>query len=379
MFYDITNIQFEGEGCKIGRIGHPKLGKRNHKQVLLGVVMVEGLPVAHYVFRGNRGEKTTLKWIKKKIKEKYNISRIVIVADRGMISTSNLEDIEKSDGYIVATKRRRDEEAKILLDSDDEGYLQIKDNLKAKEVKIKEDGKRRIICINKERAKEDREKREAIIEELEEELAELEDDKSSNKIKKGREKAIISRCEKILSKRHGRRYFNYEIKDGKLEFSRNQENIKYEEKLDGRFMIKTTESKLSVKDIVLNYKDLMYIEDAFRDLKDFINIAPVYHQLSTRTKAHIFVCILTLFISRYMEKKLIQAGLDISLPKALSRLKIIRIVVNQIKNRYLKFVVVPPQELYRVLRAFGISKLPKLLPDVGCGTVTPDLPADILN
>jgi len=362
VFYDITNVQFEGSKVKIGRRGYIRLGKKNHLQVLLGLVMVEGLPVAHYVFRGNRAEKSSLVWVKKKLKEKYNLGRVIFVIDRGMISVSNLEELEKEDGYIVAMKRRRDEEVKMLVESGEDGFTKIKENLFAKEVEINSDGKRRVICINTERAKEEKEKRDSIIQELGQELIELKERVDSGRIKQ--QKVIVSCCERILNKKHGKRYFSYEVGDGKFEFRQKKESIEYEEKIDGKFMIKTTEKALSLEEIVLRYKDLMDIEDAFRDIKDFIKVAPLYHRLSKRVKAHIFICVLALLVQRYMEKKISESKVKISSEKALAKLKTIKVVINQVGNLYLKYVVVPTKELEVILRAFGIPKLPKILSEV---------------
>lgn len=367
VFYDITNVQFEGRGVKIGQRGYVRLGKKNHLQVLLGVVMVEGLPVAHYVFRGNRAEKTTLWWIRKKLKEKYNIGRIIFVVDRGMISISNLEELEKEDGYIVAMKRRRNEEVKMLLEVGSDGFTKIKENLLAREVEIDSDGKRRFICVNTDRAKEEKDKRESIIQELERELIELKERVDSGRIKQ--QKVIVSCCERILNRKHGRRYFSYEVEEGKFEFGQKKESIEYEEKIDGKFMIKTTEKGLTLEQIVLRYRDLMDIEDAFRDIKDFLKVAPVYHQLSRRVKAHIFVCVLALLIQRYMEKKFAEAKVKISSEKALARLKTIKVVINQVGCLYLKYVTVPTKELELILRIFGISRLPKILSEVSRGTL----------
>ena len=369
VFYDITNIQFEGEGPQIARRGYAKLGKRNHKQVLLGLIMVEGLPVAHYVFRGNRGEKTTIKWISKDVKRKFNVGRIIFVMDRGMISTMNLEEIEKQDnGYIAGMKRRRNNETKELIETGESGFEEIKEGLLAKEVEMDGDGKRRIICINPDRAKEDKEKRELIMQELEGELIALKEKIDTGKIRK--QKVIVASCEKILNKKHGKRYFNYEVGKGKFEFYRNEKNIEYEEKLDGKFMIKSTEKTFSLKEIVMGYKDLMNVEKMFRDLKDFIEVAPVYHQANRRVRAHIFVCVLALLIQKYIEKKLANARMKISAQKVLSKLKTIKVVINQVGELNLKYVIPPAQELSRILRVFDIQKLPRILSDISKETAS---------
>jgi len=388
VFYDITNVQFEGKGPVMSRIGYARLGKRNHKQVLLGMIMIEGLPVAHYVFKGNEAEKKTLRWITKEVKKKYNVGRIVFVVDRGMITVTNLEEIAKEDGYIVAIRRRRDEEAKELLESGDEGFIEIKENLLAKEVKIdmnkkdkknktkniesdtEIDSKRRVICFNIEKAKEQKSKRESIMTELEHQLVELKEKVYNGKVKD--QKVITVSAERILNKKHGKRYFDYKVSEGKFEYWQKKENVEYEEKLDGKFMIKTTEKDLTLKEIVLRYKDLSDIEDSFRDIKDFIEVAPVYHWLNRRVKAHIFVGVLALLVQRYMEKKLDNAKLEISSERVLEKLKTIHVVINQVKHLCLKYVTPPSKELEQILRVFGIPKLPKMLPDISQDTVPED-------
>jgi len=389
VFYDITNVQFEGKGPAMSRIGYARLGKRNHKQVLLGIIMIEGLPVAHYVFRGNQAEKKTLSWITKEVKKKYNVGRIIFVVDRGMITVTNLEEIAKEDGYIVAIRRRKDEEAKELLESGNDGFIEIKENLFAKEVKIdmskknknkrskdiknvvvndtEIDDKRRVVCLNPEKAKEQKAKRESIMTELEHQLVELKEKADNGKVKN--QKVITSSAERILNKKHGKRYFDYKVGEGKFEYWQKKENIDYEEKLDGKFMIKTTEKDLTLKEIVLRYKDLSNIEGCFRDIKDFIEVAPVYHFLNRRVRAHIFVGVLALLVQRYMEKKLDNAKLEISSERVLEKLKAIHVVINQVKHLCLKYVTPPSKELEQILRVFGIPKLPKMLSDISKDTV----------
>lgn len=363
VFYDLSNIQFEGEGPKVARIGYPRLGKKNHNQILIGVVMIEGLPVAHYLFRGNRSEKTTLGWISQKVRKSYNIGRIVFVVDRGLVSIKNLDNLDRQvDGYIVALKRRKNKEIKSLLDKNQEGFEDIKESLKAKQVEPDQQGRRRIICLNTQRQQEDKRKREAKLEVLEEELNYLKAQIDKGKIKKA--KTIIARAETILRKRHGKRYFGYEANQGYFKFYRKLDSIEFEEKLDGKFILKTTEDKLSIKEVVLRYKDLMDVEDAFRDLKDFIQVRPIFHWKDRRVKAHIFICILALLLQRYMEKKILKANIKISSERAIEKLKTIKIVVNRLNNLHLKYLTTPSSELESILRVFGIKKLPKILSDI---------------
>lgn len=369
IFYDITNIQFEGwEKLKQARYGYIRLGKKNHKQILLGIVMVEGLPVSYHLFRGNRAEKTTLLWVKDKVKKQFNVRRIVFVSDRGLITGENLTEIEnKGDGYIVALKRRRLKEVESILQQALSSFAPIQTN-EDNEVTLyaweapKEEGKRLIVAFNPIRAREEKIKRESIIRELEKDLHELKTNVSSGKIKKV--KNIVVACEHILSNKHGRRYFIYEVlKDGHFEFGLNEKNLALEENLDGKFVIKTTEDNLSLKKVVFKYKDLMDIEDSFRDLKDFIKVAPVFHWRYRRVKAHIFICVLALLLERYMEQKLKYHKLKFSARGALQKLQNIKVVENQVGELILKYITPPNQEQERLLAACGIYKLPKILSD----------------
>jgi transposase len=369
VFYDITNIQFEGwEELKQARHGYIRLGRKNHKQILLGLVMVEGLPVAGHIFRGNRAEKTTLLWVKKKLKKQFNVGRVVFVCDRGMVTEKSLGEIEsEKDGYIVALKRRRCEEVAPLLQEGLERFTLLETPIGRARLFAWEappqDGKRRIVVYNPAKAQEEKTKRAAVRRELEEGLGEL-----RRKVRAGEQKSvktIVTQAEKILSRKHGKRYFVYDAKgEGQFEFRPNEKNLALEESLDGKFVIKTTEGQLSLKEAVFKYKDLMKIEDGFRDLKDFIRVAPVFHWRYRRVKAHVFICVLALLLERYMEKKLHQAGLALSARKALEKLKNIKVVTNRVGTLILKYVTPPTQELDRILAACGIFELPKILPDL---------------
>lgn len=376
VFYDITNVQFEGwQELKQARFGHIKLGRRNHKQILLGLVMVERLPVACHLFRGNRAEKTTLLWVKGKLKKQFNVGRVITVADRGMVTGSALTQIEADqDGYIVALKRRRCEEVEPLLDQEVGAFTPLAWDRYGKQVtlsawegplekasSLNRPDKRRIVVFNPVKAQEDKAKRVRAIAELEGELEDL----RRKVLEKGRPKTIRTitiAAEKILSHQNGKRYFRYQVtKDRSFTFEANEEGRRLEEKLDGKWVIKTTEQKLSLKEVVMEYKGLLEVEDGFRHLKDFIRVAPVHHWRYRRVKAHVFICVQALLLERLLDRKLKDAKIDLSARKALEKLKRIRVVSNRVGNLELKYVTPPTEELARILAACGIHKLPKIL------------------
>jgi transposase len=375
VFYDITNIQFESwQELKQARFGHIKVGRRNHKQILLGLVMVEGLPVACHLFRGNRAEKTTLAWVHQKVKKQFNVGRIITVVDRGQVSQAALEQIEiEGDGYIVALKRRRCTEVEPLLVQDTSGFTPLgwdrKNDLRlaAWEAPVEKatvagrPDKRRIVVFNPVKAQEDKTKRLEAIAELESALKDLRrrvQDKGQPKTIR----TITIAAEKILAHRNGKRYFRYHVeKDRSFSFEPNDEGRHLEEKLDGKWVIKTTEADLSLKDVVYKYKDLLKVEDGFRHLKDFIKVAPVYHWRYRRVKAHVFICVLALLLERLLERKLNEANVDVSARAALEKLKKIRVVTNRVGNLELKYVTPPTEDLSKILAACGTYKLPKIL------------------
>lgn len=367
VFYDITNIQFEGwEELKQARHGYIRLGRKNHKQILLGLVMVEGFPVASHLFRGNRAEKTTLLWVRKKLKRQFNVGRIIFVCDRGMVSEKNLNEIEaQEDGYIVALRRRKCEEVSPLLNQDAAAFAPLVTDEKgdvlfsAWEAPM-EEGKRRIVVYNPLKAQEEKKKRADIMKALQENLESLQ--RNSTKPKGKKPQSVIAAAEKIFSGKHAKRYFGYTVgENGWLEFFPNEKSLAQEEKLDGKFVVKTTEKNLSLKEVVLKYKDLMNVENGFRNLKDFICVAPVFHWKYRRVKAHIFICVLALLLEQYLDHKLRKAKLQVSARKALDQLKAVKVVTNQVGHLNLKYVTPPSQGLEKLLAACGFFKLPRIL------------------
>lgn len=376
VFYDITNIQFEGwQELKQARFGHVKVGRRNHKQILLGLVMCERLPVACHLFRGNRAEKTTLLWVHQKLKKQFNVGRIVTVADRGQISEATLNQIEvDGDGYIVALKRRRCAEVEPLLEQDASTFVPLVWNrskiltLSAWEAPVEKatlpnrPDKRRIVVFNPVKAREDRDKRTEAIAELEADLQELQERVQDKKGQPKTIRTITIAAEKILSHRNGKRYFRYRVeKDRSFVFEPNEKGRGLEDKLDGKWVIRTIEKDLPFKDVVFKYKDLLEVEDGFRHLKDFIKVAPVNHWKYRRVKAHVFICVLALLVERLLDEKLKEAKIDLSARKTLEKLKTIKVVSNRVGNLDLKYVTPPTEELDKILAACGLYKLPKIL------------------
>ena len=136
-----------------------------------------------------------------------------------------------------------------------------------------------------------------------------------------------------MQKYHGYRYFDWKLAEGRLEFSESAARLGREKKIEGKYVIATSEMGLSVLDAVALYKDLSEVESGFRQLKDVMALRPIYHQIEARVKAHIFVAALALLVQRLLRRRLEEAGVDLSPERALQALSTVRLVTFHLEGQ----------------------------------------------
>ena len=136
-----------------------------------------------------------------------------------------------------------------------------------------------------------------------------------------------------MQKYHGYRYFDWKLTGGALEFSESETRLGREKKIEGKYVIMTSEKGLSVLDAVAVYKELTEVESGFRQLKDVLALRPIYHQIETRVKAHIFVAALALLVQRLLGRRLKEAGLDLSPARAVQALSTVRLVTFRLEGQ----------------------------------------------
>src|SRR5436305_3549501 len=129
-----------------------------------------------------------------------------------------------------------------------------------------------------------------------------------------------------MQKYHGYRYFDWKLSGGSLEFSESAAHLGREKKIEGKYVIATSEKGLGVLDVVALYKELTEVESGFRQLKDVMGLRPIYHRVEPRVKAHIFVAALALLVQRLLSRRLKEAGVDLSVERALQALSTVRLV-----------------------------------------------------
>jgi transposase len=339
VLYDITSTYFEGTGPHdFAKHGYSRDGKSQNVQVIVGVVMVAGWPIAHHVWEGNRVDHSTVQEVISDLRKRFAFGRVVFVGDRGMVTDENIESITKDHhGFLVGIKRRRNPQLDAWLHAvDDTKWIDCPGGINAQERKTNPlrtraqevpsgDSAMRVIVIDSdERRGYEQAKREQAMERARQKLEKLKERIASGDLK--RPEKIGAAVERIMQRYHGYRYFDWKLSAGSLEFSESETHLEREKKIEGKYIIATSEKGLSVLDAVALYKELTAVESGFRQLKDVMALRPIYHQIESRVKAHIFVAALALLVQRLLGRRLQGAGVDLSPERALQALSTVRLV-----------------------------------------------------
>src|SRR5437867_216466 len=369
VFYDLTSTYFEGNGPEgLAKHGHSRDGKPRNRQILVGQVMIDGWPIAHHVFEGNKRDSSTVESVLKDIQERFGLRRVVFVGDRGMVTSDNIDLLRsREQGYIVGLNRRRRPEVLQYIQRATGSWLECPAGITAsekaqvpktqvQEVASDKPGIRVFVVHRDERLHYEQGEREKAMERVREQLEALE-----QRVAKGKLKApekIGAAASRLLMRNHGFRYFDWELKDGKFHYFEHPVNLEQEKALEGKYLIQTEEKNLSAIEAVEVYKELSEVERAFRELKDVIEMRPIYHQKASRVQAHVFVASLAFLIDRALEKKLKSAGIDISSKEAWQLLRTVRVVdIDLGNNESTRSVTQGSARAARILKAVGIKNL----------------------
>jgi transposase len=346
VLYDITSTYFEGAGPHdFAKHGYSRDGKSQNVQVIVGMVMVGGWPIAHHVWAGNRVDHSTVQEVISDLRQRFEFSRIVFVGDRGMVTDENIESITKDKhGFLVGIKRRRNPELDGWLDAvDDTKWIDCPGGINARERKtdplrtrVQEvpsgDPEMRVIVIDsEERRGYEQAKREQGMERARQKLEKLKERVARGDLKQAEK--IGAAVERIMQRYHGYRYFDWKLSDGKLEYSESETRLGREKKIEGKYVIATSEKGLSMLDAVAMYKELTEVERGFRQLKDVMAMRPIYHQIESRVKAHIFVAALALLVQRLLGRRLKESGVDLSAARAMEALSTVRLVSFRLEDQ----------------------------------------------
>ena len=199
--------------------------------------------------------------------------------------------------------------------------------------------------------------RESWIEKGAKELQELKERINSGKLKD--EKKIAYYLGNKARKYHIKRYFSFEIGKGKFRFFLDAEKLRFEEECEGKYLIRTTDSNLSVKEVIREYKNLWEIESCFREIKDVIKIRPIYHQTEERTKAHIFIAVIAYLIEKVLQRRLREAKIRITAQDALEFAKEVKVVELEVGKGSIKLITQKITDLTKQIFDLMRINLPK--------------------
>jgi len=369
VFYDLTSTYFEGHGpAGLADHGHSRDDKPRNRQILVGQVMIDGWPIAHHVFEGNKRDSTTVEGVLKDIEKRFGLRRVVFVGDRGMVTSDNIELLRSKDhGYLVGLNRRRRPEVMDYIRAARGPWLECPMGITVREktdppktlVQEVASGKAgiRVFVVHSDvRLQYERGEREKAMLKVRSELEALQ-----QRVVQGRLKAaekIGAAAARILARNHGTRYYDWRLQDGKFEYFEHPVNLAQEKEIEGKYLIQTEEPNFSALDAVAIYKELSEVERAFRGLKDVIEMRPVYHQKPHRVKAHVFVASLAFLLNRALEKKLKSAQIDISSEEAWQLLKTVRVVeIDLGDGKQKQSVTHGSARAARILNAVGLKNL----------------------
>jgi transposase len=329
VFYDLTTVRIHGEGAvkdDIRAFGMNKETGGIARQFVLGVVQsAEGLPLMHTVQAGNVAETKTLKTMLDTVLARFAVERVIVVADRGLLSLDNVAELtqvaaqtQRQLQFILAVPARRYTELGGTLDA-----LHFVDGL----AEGRFADHRLVVAHDPQRAVEQSAKRRQRIGELEEFASKLvakldaQDEGKTERGRKASDRGAYSRFQRAVSEAELSRFIEADLTADRFSYTLNEAAIARAEIFDGKLVLLTNVEDFSAQQIVQRYKSLADIERGFRVLKSDLAIAPVFHRLPDRIRAHALICFLALILYRVMRMRLKAHGHAASPKTALERLR----------------------------------------------------------
>jgi Transposase DDE domain len=311
LFFDTTSTYFQRDTEEapteaepaggLRRYGHSKDSRPDLPQIVIGLAVTrEGIPVRCWVWPGNTADVAVLPEVKDDLRG-WRLGRVVTVVDRGFSSKANLDYLRRAGGHWIAGERMRDGNAQAQAALSRQGrYRQVRDNLRVKEVALEgESGVRWIVCHNPHEADQALERLATELERIK--IARARDAERRKAGKKAPADDVHVKAECALRDHPTLGRWLRQLSSGRLVLDRKK--ITAEERLDGKYLLSTSDPDLSTEDVALGYKNLLEAERGFRDLKSTLDLRPVFHRVEPRIRAHVLLCWLALLLIRVAERR----------------------------------------------------------------------------
>jgi transposase len=303
VLYDVSSSYFEGRACPLGKLGYSRDGKRGLPQIIYGLLCdTDGRPVAVEVFSGEVHDDKTLPAQVTKMKDRFGLERVIVVADRGMVTKANIEILTQAPGVDWITALKAPTIKKLAKSGVFQPSLFDEQNL-GEITNVEEfPGERLIVCRNPLVGAQRARKREVLLAATESELAQV-----AHRVDHG----TLQGADQIglavgpaLKRYRMKKHFQIQITDTTFTYSRKSEEIAAEATLDGFYILRTslTDTDLQAGDVVRAYKNLEQAERAFGSLKGpELQIRPIHHHLADRVKAHVLICMLAYYLTWHLK------------------------------------------------------------------------------
>jgi len=303
--YDVSSSYYEGHTCPLARFGHDRDGHTGRPIIVYGVLTDgEGRPVAVDVYPGNTGDPTTVPDQVVHLQTQFELTRIVLVGDRGMLTEAQLRTLRAHPGLGWISSLRSPAIRELI----DHGTLQrsLFDEHHLAEITSPDyPGERLIACFNPVLAEERHRKREALLAATERTLCRL-TTAAARRTKKPFDDATLGmKVGRVINHYKVAKHLTVTIAKGQLQWKRNEQAIQQEEQLDGIYVIRTSEGadRLPAPDAVRQYKSLAHVERAFRCLKGIeVRVRPIFHHTTDHVRAHIFLCLLAYYVEWHLRR-----------------------------------------------------------------------------
>jgi transposase len=303
VLYDVSSSYYEGRTCPLARRGHDRDGRRGLPIIVYGVMTDRrGCPVSVQVYPGNTGDPTTVADQVDKLRDRFGLSHVVLVADRGMLTQARINKLKNHPGLGWISALRSGSIRELMA----QGYLQrsLFDRQNMAEIRSPEfPGERLMACYNPLLADQRRRKREELLTATETKLTAIAAQVAKRKRKRLSKDQIGVKLGRVIDRYKMAKHFEWTIADGQFRWHRREASIRAEAELDGIYVIRTSEPKerLSAVDAVRDYKSLAQVERVFRCMKgNDLRVRPIYHHTEDHVRAHIFLCLLAYYVEWHL-------------------------------------------------------------------------------
>jgi transposase len=372
--YDLTSSYVEGDPSPNPRFpskafGYSRDGRSDRPQVVIGLLCSgDGIPIAHHVFAGDTSDVTTLPEVLEDLVDRFAVGKICVVADRGLISETNIDDVEAAGcEWLFATKLRGRKDVTAVLaaaaDANEDAWVEV-EQFSSRVCDLDHDGRRYVVTFSDVRKRRDTIRRVQLIAKTEAKLLALEDRVRRGHLVEATE--IAKAAATILARSPVKRLFDIsDVADGRFVYDYDHHAMDYDEALAGHYILATSLDRhtADAAGVLAAYRSLQLVENRFRVLKDFLGLRPIFVWTEPRVRGHIAVCVLAAVIETLLGNQLVDADVrdpdintqHLTAPRAFEELDLVRQVTLTAGETTIDAVTRPTGLQQQILDALDVD------------------------